>query len=136
MDLATKLFKGDRVVWIVFMILCAISVIEVFSATSTLTYKDGNYWGPIIRHSLFLMAGFGIVLVIHNIPYRFFSALTILLPISAGMLIFTLFFGKEINNANRFMSLLGVSFQPSEIAKLACIVFVAFLLSKRNMFTD
>ncbi|GHT34481.1 rod shape-determining protein RodA [Bacteroidia bacterium] len=136
MDLATKLFKGDRVVWIVFMILCAISVIEVFSATSTLTYKDGNYWGPIIRHSLFLMVGFGVVLVVHNIPYRFFSALTILLPISAGLLLFTLFFGKEINNANRYMSLFGVSFQPSEIAKLACIVFVAFLLSKRNMFTD
>lgn len=45
MDLASKLFKGDRVIWIIFMFLCLISVVEVFSATSTIAYKNANHWG-------------------------------------------------------------------------------------------
>lgn len=44
MDLASKLFKGDRVIWIIFMFLCLISVVEVFSATSTIAYKNANHW--------------------------------------------------------------------------------------------
>lgn len=55
MDLASKLFKGDRVIWIIFMFLCLISVIEVFSATSTIAYKNANHWAPIVRHATFLL---------------------------------------------------------------------------------
>lgn len=53
MDLASKLFKGDRVIWIIFMFLCLISVVEVFSATSTIAYKNANHWAPIVRHATF-----------------------------------------------------------------------------------
>lgn len=49
MDLASKLFKGDRVIWIIFMFLCLVSVVEVFSATSTIAYKNANHWAPIVR---------------------------------------------------------------------------------------
>lgn len=55
MDLASKLFKGDRVIWIIFMFLCLISVVEVFSATSTIAYKNANHWAPIVRHATFLL---------------------------------------------------------------------------------
>ena len=47
MDLASKLFKGDRVIWIIFMFLCLISVVEVFSATSTIAYKNANHLGAL-----------------------------------------------------------------------------------------
>lgn len=123
-------------IWVIFMALCLVSVIEVFSATSTLAYKDGNYWGPGIRHASFLLSGFLLILIIHNLPCRFFSLLIVLLPVSAFLLLYTLFFGEEINDSNRWMVLFGVRFQPSEIAKLSCIVYVAFLLSRREMFTD
>ncbi|MDR1200502.1 MAG: FtsW/RodA/SpoVE family cell cycle protein [Tannerellaceae bacterium] len=132
MELASKLFKGDRAIWIIFMFLCLVSVIEVFSATSTLTYKNSNYWGPVVRHASFLLAGFVLVLILHNVPSRFFSALILLLPVSALLLIVTPLFGKETNDAHRFLSLFGISFQPSEIAKLASVAFVAFLLSKQE----
>ena len=46
MDLLKKLFKGDRIVWIIFMLFCLISIIEVFSASSTLTFKSGDHWSP------------------------------------------------------------------------------------------
>mgnify|MGYP000028339193 CR=1 FL=1 len=45
MDLIKDLFKGDKVIWIIFLFLCLISIVEVFSAASTLTYKSGDHWG-------------------------------------------------------------------------------------------
>jgi cell division protein FtsW len=132
MELANKLFKGDRIIWIIFMLLCMVSLVEVFSATSTLTYKSSNYWDPVMRHAYFLVAGFVLVLILHNVPSRFLSALSILLPFSIGLLVLTPIFGKETNEAHRFLSLGGISFQPSEIAKLGSVVFVAFLLSKQG----
>ncbi|MDR1259351.1 MAG: FtsW/RodA/SpoVE family cell cycle protein [Tannerellaceae bacterium] len=136
MNLVNRLFKGDRVIWFILIALSLISFIEVYSATSTIAYKDGNYLGPIIRHASFLLGGFALILVIHNIPSRFFSLLIIVLPVSILLLIFTLFFGVEINGSNRWLNLFGFRFQPSEVAKLACIVYVSFLLSRRNKFTD
>ena len=57
MDLIKDLFKGDKVIWIIFLFLCLISIVEVFSAASTLTYKSGDHWGPITQHSVILMVG-------------------------------------------------------------------------------
>lgn len=136
MDLASKLFKGDRVIWIIFMFLCLISVVEVFSATSTIAYKNANHWAPIVRHATFLLGGFVLVLLLHNIPCRFFPVFILLLPVSVLMLIVTPFIGVEANDAHRWLEIFGVQFQPSEFAKLASIVFIAFLLSKRGRYTD
>ena len=58
MDLASKLFKGDRVIWIIFMFLCLISVVEVFSATSTIAYKNANHWAPIGTARHLFIGGF------------------------------------------------------------------------------
>lgn len=136
MELASKLFKGDRVIWIIFMFLCLISVVEVFSATSTIAYKNANHWAPIVRHATFLLGGFVLVLLLHNIPCKFFPVFILLLPVSVLMLIITPFFGVSANDAHRWLELFGVQFQPSEFAKLASIVFIAFLLSKRNRYTE
>lgn len=136
MDLASKLFKGDRVIWVIFMFLCLVSVVEVFSATSTIAYKNANYWAPIVRHATFLLGGFVLVLVLHNIPCRFFPAFILLLPVSVLMLLVTPFIGVSANDAHRWLEIFGVQFQPSEFAKLASVVFVAFLLSKRHRFSE
>ena len=71
MDLIKDLFKGDKVIWIIFLFLCLISVVEVFSAASTLTYKSGDHWGPITQHSVILMVGAFIVVLVHNIPCKY-----------------------------------------------------------------
>ena len=55
MDLLKSIFKGDKVIWIIFLCLCLISIIEVFSAASTLTYKSGDHWGPITQHTIRMM---------------------------------------------------------------------------------
>lgn len=136
MELISKLFKGDRVIWVIFIILCLISAVEVFSATSTLAYKNANHWGPIARHGSFLLAGFVAVLILHNVPCRLFALGVIILPVSIFMLLVTPFIGISANDAHRWLPVLGFQVQPSEFAKLGCVIFVAFMLSRRGKFTD
>lgn len=130
MDLLKSIFKGDKVIWIIFLVLCLISVIEVFSASSTLTYKSGDHWGPITQHSIFLMVGAIVVVFFHNIPYKWFQVFPVfLLPTSAVLLVVVMFMAR-VNDAARFIPVLGFQFQPSEVAKMAVIIVTAFILSK------
>lgn len=137
MSLISKIFKGDMVVWLVFLFLCIISLVEVYSATSTLAYSSGNTFGPIIRHALFLMAGAFVIVILHNIHYKYTTALGLaLLLISFLMLILAPFIGVRLNNAARWISVFGIQFQPSEFAKLALVIFTSFVLSKTQRFQE
>lgn len=130
MDLLKNLFKGDKVIWIIFMLLCLVSIIEVFSASSTLTYKSGGYWKPITMHLILMMVGLIVVLIVHNIPCRWFKMFILLLPLSWLLLIGVFVMGALTNGARRWIDLGFFQFQPSELAKMATIITVAFILSK------
>ncbi|HJD76658.1 FtsW/RodA/SpoVE family cell cycle protein [Bacteroides reticulotermitis] len=137
MDLLKNIFKGDKVIWIIFLCLCLISIVEVFSAASTLTYKSGDHWGPITQHSIILMIGALVVVLMHNIRYRWFQVFPVFLyPISIVLLAFVtlmgIITGDRINGAARWMTFMGLQFQPSELAKMAVIIAVSFILSKRQ----
>lgn len=134
MDLANKLFKGDRSVWIIFMLLCLVSLVEVYSATSTLAYRQVHFWAPIMRHAGFLFAGFCGVLLVHNIPSKYFSAGIGVLLLSIILLFVTPIIGVRLNDAHRWINIFGIQFQPSEVAKISCILFVAFMLSRQERF--
>ena len=95
MDLIKDIFKGDKVIWIIFLFLCLISIVEVFSAASTLTYKSGDHWGPITHHSIFLMVGAFIVVLVHNIPCKYFRVLPFfMLPVSCLLLLAVMIMGS------------------------------------------
>ena len=81
MNLASKLFKGDLVIWIIFMFLCLISAIEVFSASSTLAYKSATHWEPIADHATFLLGGCVLVLLLHNIHCRWYALQSMTTPL-------------------------------------------------------
>lgn len=131
MDLIKSIFKGDKVIWIIFGLLCVISIIEVFSAASTLTYKTGDHWGPIKHHSTLLLMGLGIMILVHNIPYKWFKlAPIVLLPLSGILLVAVSLMGVMTNGAARWMTLFGFQFQPSELGKMAVVMAVALILSK------
>jgi len=131
MDLLQRIFKGDRVVWIIYAILCFISLIEVFSASSTLTYSTQNPFGPIARHASFLILGTVCVIFLHNFHYKYTKVLgVIVLFLAVTLLILTPLIGVRVNNASRWIELFGIQFQPSEFAKLAMVIFTAFILSK------
>ena len=123
-------FKGDKVIWMIFFFLCLISAIEVFSASSSLTYKGGSYLAPIIKHLGILFLGIVFMVFTVNIPCRYFKVLTpFLLLFSFVTLIWVLFGGQSTNGAQRWVSLLGIQFQPSEIGKGTLILMVAQVLS-------
>lgn len=126
-----SLFMGDRVIWVVFFFLCVISLVEVFSAASTLAYKSGSFWSPLIKQAIFLGAGTVIVIIVHRVPCRMFKIIPIiLLPLSGILLLLTLFHGEEANDASRWFRLGAIQFQPSELAKGAVILSVALILSR------
>ena len=130
MDLLKNFFKGDKAIWIIYLFLCLISIVEVFSASSTLTYKSGDHWGPITNHLTLLMVGTIAVWIVHNIPCRWFKTFIALLPISWALLIAVFVIGALTNGAKRWIDLGFIQFQPSEVAKMATIITVAFILSR------
>ena len=125
-----NLFKGDKVIWMVLFLLCIISIIEVFSASSSLSYKGGNYWGPILKHTGLLLLGILTTIVLQNIHCKNFRVLTPLLLLLAFVtLVYVLVLGERTNDGARWMTLLGIAFQPSEIGKGALVFAAAQILS-------
>ena len=125
-----NIFKGDKVVWMVFFFLCMISIVEVFSASSNLTYKSQNYMGPIVYHTATIVIGVLVAVITLNIPCRYFKLMTpFLLIVTAFTLLWVLIGGESINGANRVISIMGFTFQPSEIAKGTMVLVTAQILS-------
>ena len=125
-----NLFKGDKVIWMVFFFLCMISIVEVFSASSGLTYKSQNFISPILKHTGTIVMGLFIAVVTLNIPCKYFKLMTpFLLLISFATLLWVLAGGETINGANRVIEIPGFTFQPSEIAKGSMILAEAQILS-------
>lgn len=123
-------------IWMVLILLCAISLIEVYSASSRDSYANGRYWGPVLDHGFMIFAGLMVAWMVHILPCKFFKlGSTVLVVVSIGLLFYALFFGQRINGAGRWISFFGRSFQPSEFAKLSTIGFVSFLLTMRNKET-
>lgn len=125
-----NIFKGDKVIWMVFFILCMISIVEVYSASSTLSYKGGNYWAPLLKHGGMLFIGFIVMIVVMNIKCRYFKIATLpALVLSVLMLIGVLLTGGVTNGASRWIEVMGIQFQPSELGKGALVLAVAQILS-------
>ncbi len=123
-------FKGDAVIWSVFFFLCIISIIEVFSASSHLSFKTGNYLSPVLKHCALLAVGVVVMICTMNIKCRYFKLVTpFALLFSFLMLIIVLCVGESTNGSQRWIDFLGIQFQPSEIAKGALILATAQILS-------
>lgn len=127
---ATGKFKGDRVIWTVFFFLCIISIIEVFSASSNLSFKSGNYLGPVLKHVMLLAVGVMAMIATMNVKCKYFKMVTpVALLLSFIGLIAVLCFGESTNGSQRWLSVLGIQFQPSELAKGTIVLATAQILS-------
>lgn len=127
--------KGDKILWITVFLLSIVSVLAVYSSTSALAFRmaEGNTEFYLLRHILLLGAGFVVMYVVHLINYRVFAKITnALLLVSIPLLMYTLFKGREVNEASRWITIMGQSFQPSDLAKLALILYLAKLLALRQ----
>jgi cell division protein FtsW len=129
--------KGDTIIWMILFILSILSLLAVYSSTGTLAYKyhSGNVIYYLLKHLIFLVVGFSIVYATHLIPYSYYSRMSqLLLAISIPLLLITLLFGARLNHAARWLTLpgTGLTFQTSDLAKVALIMFVARILSLKQ----
>lgn len=133
--------SGDGVIWAIIFILSVFSLLSVFSASGTLAYKyhGGNAVHYLIRQGVTLIIGVLIIFVVHRIPYRYFSKLALwAYYIAVFLLLVTMLWGMTLNQASRWIMLPGgISFQTSDFAKVALMMYLARVLSvKENEIQD
>ena len=129
--------KGDKYVWYIVTALSAISLLLVYSSTRSLAYKNmhGNTEYYLLRHGFMLAVGLFITYVVHQIDHRYFSRIAqMMLILSVPLLLYTKFFGVRINDASRWIRIpvVGLTFQSSDFAKLALIMYTSRMLSKKQ----
>ena len=133
----TKNIKGDKYIWVIVLILSLFSLLAVYSSTGTLAYKyrAGNTEYYLMKQVLIIGGGLVLMYLTHLINYKYFSRISqILYYLSIILLVLTLFFGTDINEAKRWITLPGVNltFQTSDLAKFALIMYLARMLSKKQ----
>ena len=131
-----KNIKGDKVIWMVIILLSILSLLSVYSATGTLAYKyrEGNTEYYLFKHFLILMFGLLLVYLSHRIKYTYYSRIfQIALYIAIPMLLITLLFGVNLNEAKRSLQIFSnITFQTSDLAKLTLIIYLARSLTKKQ----
>ncbi len=132
-----KYFKGDVVIWGIIAMLSIFSILAVYSSTGTLAFKyqDGNTMYYLARHGVLLLIGLGIIFITHRIPFTVYMRISqLLLIISIPLLAWTLIKGTSLNEASRWLTLpgTGLSFQTSDLAKFALIMYIARFLAKNQ----
>ena len=119
------------------MILGLVSILAVYSSISSLAYKyqEGNTFYFLLKHLVMMVAGFAIMYGVHRMPHRYIYRISqLMIWVSAGLLLFTLLFGSNINAASRWLTIpvINQSFQTSDLAKIVLVAYVARLLSRNN----
>ncbi len=135
-----KVFKylgGDRAIWVVVMLKALLSLLLVYSSIVTLAYKyqGGNTLYYVLKHGSFVLSGFVIIFLVHRINYRYFSSIAkVFIWFVIPLLLLTLLMGTNINNASRWLTIpiINQSFQTSDLAKIALIMYIARFLAVRN----
>jgi cell division protein FtsW len=129
--------NGDKAIWAVAALLALFSFLPVYSASSNLVYVVGNGTtvGHLVKHALLLFLGFGIIYGVHKIPTHFFKGLSLIaMPIVLVLLVFVLAQGTSVGgtNASRWIRIpfVGFGFQPSNLAAVVLMIYVARYLSK------
>ena len=129
--------KGDRIIWAIAALLAIFSFLPVYSAASNLAYNGSgsSTFSYFIKHFVHLFLGFSIIYGVHKIPYRYFKGLSmVMIPVVLILLVITMLQGGTIGGANASrwirVPIVGLTFQPSTLAGLVLMVYVARYLSK------
>lgn len=124
------LMQGDLVIWMVFILLLMISVVEVYSASSTMSYGGkSSYWEPVMQHGSFWLIGLVTAWFVSRVPCNYFKLGGTLGLLFALILQLTALFSGKLNGAGRWIHLWGLTFQPSELTKMALVTYLAFIFS-------
>jgi cell division protein FtsW len=128
--------KGDRWIWLIVILLSAISLLSVYSSTGTLAFKRGvGVESILMKHLAMILGGIFLMYISHKLDYRYYAGISkLLMIVTIPLLLYTLVFGAHINSASRWIAIpgTGLSFQTSDLAKLALITYLARTLSRKQ----
>jgi cell division protein FtsW len=128
--------KGDRWIWLIVILLSIISLLAVYSAIGTLAYKRGvGAESILMKHLAMILGGIGLMYISHKLDYRYYRGISkLLMIITIPLLLYTLLFGNHVNDASRWIAIpgTGLSFQTSDLAKIALITYLARTLSLKQ----
>lgn len=132
-----KYLKGDKVIWFTVLFLSVVSVMAVYSSSGMLAFRTrgGNTEYFLFKHFSILVLGLGLMYVTHRMKYIWFSRISqVAMLLAIPMLIYTLAMGVNLNSANRWISIpiIEMTFQTSDFAKLALIMYLARLLAVKQ----
>ncbi len=113
----------------VLLILCCISIVTVYSASSRMTFASGEYWAPVIKHAQLMFAGVGFAWLLHMLPCKLYKLLGLFLTVIYYIGLVIAFITGQINGAARWAEVGDVRFQPNEFAKLGLVMTTAFIFS-------
>ena len=129
--------RGDKYIWSIVVLLAITSLLVVYSATGSLAYKyyDGNTSVYLFKQLAFIVIGVLVVYFMHRVNYTIYSKVSLwLYLISIPLLIYTLFFGVEVNDASRWIKLpvINLTIQTSDLARLALFMYLSRQLSRKQ----
>ncbi|MFT5641330.1 MAG: cell division protein FtsW [Cyclobacteriaceae bacterium] len=134
---AYRNLKGDPVIWFIVFVLSMFSIMVVYSATGSLAYKHmgGDTEFYLFKHSALVFLSLVAMWLAHKVDFKYYAKISrLLLWVSVPLLLFTWLYGMNINEASRWITIpfINQAFQPSDLAKLALLVTLASMLSKRQ----
>lgn len=142
MSLGTRIYaelRGDRSIWAILAVLSIFSILAVYSSTGTLAYRElgGNTEALLVKHFIIVAGGLFLAYLAHLMHYLKYSrAAPYLLALSVPLLMYTIAFGADINDARRWITVpfVQLTFQTSDFAKLALILFVARAIASKQEY--
>lgn len=136
MDYIFTKLRGDKWIWIIVILLSIWSLLAVYSSVGTLAYKEGKGTEMyLFKHLFIVAAGLVLMYLSHKLDYRYYAGISkLLMVITIPLLLYTLIFGNEVNDASRWLTIpvINQTFQTSDLAKLALITFLARMLSRKQ----
>jgi cell division protein FtsW len=135
-ELILKYLKGDMVIWVITLLLLALSIVTVYSFVPILVKMEGSTpFHYLFKHLIYVLLGFACIFFIHRVDSKYISQIAKFGYFFAiALLLFTFFFGKEINGAGRWVQIpvIGLTFQSSDFAKLALFLHLSKLLVRKK----
>ncbi len=131
--------RGDRAVWLIVALLSMMSILAVYSSAGSMAFKmrDGNTEFYLIQQLIFVVTGFVLMVMCYKLDYTFYAKLAPwMMVITVPLLVYTMAFGTEVNDARRWITIpwIDKTFQTSDFAKIALIVFVARSLATKQEY--
>lgn len=129
--------KGDKVIWVIVIALSLISIAAVYSSSSSLAFREEkSTFFYLMKQLRFVVLGLTALYICSRIPLGWYRLISYFgLIVSIGLLAATMIMGSKINDAERWITILGISFQPSEIAKITTMLYLAKVLEDHKFET-